>query len=57
MRSKNFILQLFFRKWLVLCYVMPIIEYKRAKSERSFYSFLFLKLLLEFGLDFEFGLD
>ena len=35
-------------------------ENKRAKSEHSFahlpYSFLFFKLSLGFGLDFEFGL-
>ena len=47
----------FVLKWLMLGYVMPIkrIREKRVSAHLR-HSFLFFKLSLEFGLDFEFGL-
>ena len=45
-------------KWLVLRYVTPIkrIRELRVSGHLLIYSFLFFKLSLGFGLDFEFGL-
>ena len=46
------------RKWLVLRYIMPIkrIREQRVSAHLLIYSFLFFKLSLGFGLDFEVGL-